>query len=146
MFGWGMGNSSTLCGTMTKWLALALLLIPSGAAWGQQYCAPDRKPVIEQLHNKYNEVPVVRGLTNNSTMFEVFASPTGSWTILITRSDGVTYLINKRVKEVEQSLNSHKLFAAEHYVTAMVIEKMEARISEQFNRLYARLDQLQQTE
>jgi|TARA_Y100000310_G_scaffold105783_1_gene104323 hypothetical protein len=56
------------------------------------------------------------------------------------------YLINKRVKEVEQSLNSHKLFAAEHYVTAMVIEKMEARIGEQFNRLYARLDQLQQTE
>ena len=90
MFVWLMGNSSTLCGTMTKWLALALLLIPSGAAWGQQYCAPDRKPVIEQLHNKYNEVPVVRGLTNNSTMFEVFASPTGSWTILITRSDGVT--------------------------------------------------------
>jgi len=90
LFGWVTVNSSTLCGTVIKWLTLALLLISSGAAWGQQYCAPDRKPVIDLLHNKYNEVPVVRGLANNNTMLEVFASPEGSWTILVTRSDGVT--------------------------------------------------------
>ena len=48
------------------------------------------KQVTEFLANKYKETRVGMGLINAGQMMELYISETGSWTMLITRPDGVT--------------------------------------------------------
>lgn len=56
-------------------------------------CAP-REIVVKRLGSKYGEKRQSIGLNNSQTVMEVFASlETGTWTILVTSTDGITCLV-----------------------------------------------------
>ncbi len=56
-------------------------------------CAP-RDVVVERLATKYGETRQSMGLGRNSAVVEVFASETtGTWTITVTTSRGLTCLV-----------------------------------------------------
>ena len=59
----------------------------------ERYLCDDRKSVVGELTQNFDEKPVAVGLQGNGTLLEVFASKaTGSWTILITMPSGVSCL------------------------------------------------------
>jgi hypothetical protein len=56
-------------------------------------CA-DRDKVVERLAEKYGETLQSLGLHQNNSVLEIYASEdTGTWTILITRTDGKACLV-----------------------------------------------------
>jgi hypothetical protein len=58
-----------------------------------QNCAP-REKVVERLADKYGETRQSMGLGSNNAVMEVFASvESGSWTITVTMSNGITCLV-----------------------------------------------------
>ena len=63
-------------------------------AFGQekQLCV-SRAEFISRLSERYNESVHSLGLDANGTVLEVFTSPKGSWTILVTRPDGVSCVV-----------------------------------------------------
>lgn len=76
-----------------KYLLTAMMILAGSAAVAQQNCAP-RTPSVQMLQNDYGESPVARGLSQGGAVFEVFANPeTGSWTITVTRPDGILCLV-----------------------------------------------------
>lgn len=81
-----MSSLSMKCGLALSTLVALSLAIP---AWAQTppACGP-RKTVIEQLGREYSEVPVNRGITSEGALIELLASPSGSWTMLITTPSG----------------------------------------------------------
>jgi len=59
----------------------------------QNRCAP-RAAVIERLATAFSETRQSIGMAANGTVVEIFASTeTGTWTITLTRPDGVTCLV-----------------------------------------------------
>jgi len=69
-------------------LALALEGLPA-AAQAPAFCA-ERRAIAEKLDEGYGEKPVAVGLAEGGLVIEVFASGTGTFTILLTRPDGVS--------------------------------------------------------
>ena len=49
----------------------------------------ERRVVVENLEKTYSEAPVSIGLASNGSVIEVLASPSGSFTIILTRPNGV---------------------------------------------------------
>ena len=75
---------------MTAALA-GLLAMPAVAQSGP--CAP-RETVVQRLAEAYGETRQSMGLGANNAVVEVFASPaSGSWTITMTGTNGITCLI-----------------------------------------------------
>lgn len=69
------------------WLVfMALMTRPAQA---QTVCG-ERKVIMLSLEKTFSEAPVSMGLASNGAMIEVFASSSGSFTILLTRPDGVS--------------------------------------------------------
>ena len=61
--------------------------------WPRQACA-ERATVVDRLADKFGETWQSMGLNPQNGVVEVYASDqTGTWTILITRPDGVSCLI-----------------------------------------------------
>jgi hypothetical protein len=72
-------------------LALAAQIAPASAETTDAPCGP-RDAVVEQLGQTFNEVPAGRGVMLEGAMFELFVSPKGSWTVLITNPDKTSCL------------------------------------------------------
>ena len=73
--------------------ALVGALLVSGAAAQTRNCAP-RDSVVERLASKYGEARKAIGLGANNNLVEVFASESsGSWTITVTDTVGLTCLV-----------------------------------------------------
>jgi len=82
---------------MTKFmikLGLCLALSASAAsAQASNNCAP-RPVVLERLADGYGETRQSIGIGGNNMVIEVFASDeTGTWTITVTRPNGMTCLV-----------------------------------------------------
>ena len=76
----------------TKTLAVALALMP-GALHAQVNCA-ERASVVDKLAVKYGEAFSGGGLQSAESIFEVWHSEEkGTWTILMTRADGVSCIM-----------------------------------------------------
>jgi len=81
-------------------LALALsagLILATGTAAAQrtpaqQMCAP-RDVLVSNLQNTYSEMPAGRGLSARGNLVELLTSPSGGWTMLMTRPNGMTCVI-----------------------------------------------------
>lgn len=73
-------------------IALSLSLAPIGSAKAQQMCG-NRTEVVDSLGAKYKESTTGVGLVNNGMVIEVLTSETGSWTILMTRTNGVACVL-----------------------------------------------------
>ncbi len=90
-------------------LILLSALFYTPPAQAQNACAL-RQAVTDKLEQSYHEQASAFGLTNNGMIIEVFTSPEGSWTIFVTRPDGVSCLLatgenwqamNKEIAELE---------------------------------------------
>ncbi len=72
---------------------LGALLIGWGAfsssAQAQAMCG-ERRAVVANLEKTYSEAPVSIGLASNGAVIEVLASPSGTFTIILTRPNGLT--------------------------------------------------------
>lgn len=68
------------------------LTTPSAEATERPVCA-ERTAVVKRLEERYGERLQSLGMHRNKDVLEVYASDTGSWSILVTRSDGMTCLI-----------------------------------------------------
>ena len=53
----------------------------------------ERNVVIASLEKTYSEVPASMGLENTGGVIEVLAAPDGSFTILITRPNGLSCIM-----------------------------------------------------
>lgn len=73
-------------------LTLAAAMVP--AALNAQAACADREIVVEKLTGSYGEVFAGGGLQNANSVFEVWMSAEkGTWTILMTRSNGVSCIM-----------------------------------------------------
>jgi len=86
---------------MMKTYFFALSLGLGGVLWTtqnanaqQQPACADRQVVVERLQSRYGEVRQSIGLGQNNSVVEMFASPTtGTWTIVVTTSAGISCLV-----------------------------------------------------
>lgn len=71
---------------------LALLAWAKAAEAQAPSCAP-RQAVIDRLSDGYGESQTGSGVTRNGYLVELYQSPSGSWTLIATRPDGMSCLI-----------------------------------------------------
>lgn len=70
--------------------SLALATVPSHA---QNACF-EREDALARLQNLHGEAVIARGLTSEGKeMVELLASQDGTWTILVTNTDGQTCMV-----------------------------------------------------
>lgn len=69
----------------------ACFAVPALTQNQPQNCAP-RADVLEHLATNFGEHPRAIGLNANDTVMELFVSESGSWTITITLTNGLTCL------------------------------------------------------
>ncbi len=72
-------------------VTLSCLIAPTALA--QQPVCGSHKTVADTLKKRYAETPVSMGVTVGGAVVEIYASPEGTWTLLITQPNGVTCLI-----------------------------------------------------
>lgn len=73
-------------------LLLAAASLSSGSvgpASAQTQCGP-REQVVKSLGQTFQETPVGMGVTQPGQVLELFASPSGSWTMVVTAPDGTS--------------------------------------------------------
>ncbi len=80
--------------TLTMMGALLILLgaLANSANAAQRVCG-GRDSVSEKLQASYDEQPTAIGLASSGSVLEIFTSPTGTWTIVMTQPDGVSCLM-----------------------------------------------------
>lgn len=72
---------------MALTVATSAAILMAGRADAQSVCGPHDQ-VVAQLGQVYDETRQSLGLAGNGTVIEVFASEAGTWTILITDTNG----------------------------------------------------------
>ena len=70
-----------------------LLALPAQAETFGTFCG-NRKIIQERLADKYSEAPVIRALSGAGNLVEMLASPSGSWTMIVTRPGGQTCIVS----------------------------------------------------
>ena len=68
-------------------LAAVSLVTVAGPAKAAPPCGNHAK-IVDFLGNKYKESRRVMGVVNSTAVMEIFMSPQGTWTIVITSTDG----------------------------------------------------------
>lgn len=87
--------------TAVLWFVLALIVLLSSQQAIAQSAVQEpygysRDEIVAQLDESYKEAPVAGGIATNGNILEVFASPDGlSWTIIVTRPNGLSSVIAK---------------------------------------------------
>ncbi|HDZ38407.1 MAG TPA: hypothetical protein ENH62_09005 [Marinobacter sp.] len=70
-------------------LAVLLWTAPAQA----QAACDARAKIITRLAENYQEQPRGRGVTARSLLMELFISPEGTWTLLVSQPNGISCLI-----------------------------------------------------
>jgi hypothetical protein len=76
----------------TLLMAAFATLVFTTPAVAQSICG-ERSRFIERLQEQYRESLNAVGLAADGTLVEVMTSEKGSWTIMITRADGVSCIV-----------------------------------------------------
>lgn len=80
---------------MTRIVALLLAILGtllSSPAEGQLACGP-HDTIARQLLAQFAEIPVGLGLTHDGVLLELYASPDGTWTALVSNPAGVSCIV-----------------------------------------------------
>ncbi len=95
-----MRSTLTALGTA---LAILFLATPSMA---QSVCGK-RSDIVERLSSGFKEQRRSAGLAADGNLVEVFASKTGTWTIIFTKPGGLTCLVavGENWQKVDEPLN-----------------------------------------
>ncbi|WP_298370509.1 hypothetical protein [uncultured Bradyrhizobium sp.] len=56
-------------------------------------CA-QRSDFIALLKDRFGEIEVAQGLSSNGHLVEIFVAPAGNWTILLSRPNGLSCLVD----------------------------------------------------
>ena len=84
-------------GAMLRYIRLAaitlIVTLIATVAGAAAPCA-SRSDFIAFLKDNFGEVGVGQGLSNRGHLVEVFVSPAGSWTILLSQPDGRSCLVD----------------------------------------------------
>lgn len=80
-------------------LAFILLSATLAGSWtlpatAQQLACGKRDDMVKSLYSQYREQPRAIGLAGQTAVIEVFTSKTGSWTILLTSTDGASCIVS----------------------------------------------------
>ncbi len=67
------------------------------AAMGESVSCGERHGILEWLEGKFYEKRTAFGLTSDGRVLEVFAAPSGSWTILVTYPGGLSCLVTSGI-------------------------------------------------
>ena len=102
-------------------IVLVLLFLPFKSSEGQ-VVIPDRDHLLEWLKEKFGESRRVIAKVQTGHVLEIFVSPSGSWTVLITTPEGLSMLTSsgdawqefdlekvEKKKESNQETNEPKL-------------------------------------
>ncbi len=73
-------------------LAAFVLALSVTAANAQVICG-ERAKFLENLSKNHQEAPTSIGMTSTGQILEVLTSAKGSWSIILTKPDGVTCLV-----------------------------------------------------
>ena len=73
--------------------AAAPVLLAGSAARSQPAMCGERDQVLAHLEQRFKEERTAFGLTADGRLLEVFAGPSGSWTILVTAPGGPTCMV-----------------------------------------------------
>ncbi len=73
--------------TARAWLLAAGLICVATLAHAQSVCH-QRAKFVTELGRKFLEAPIAYGLTSSGQIVEILSSGTGSWTMIITSTDG----------------------------------------------------------
>ncbi len=71
---------------------IALIVLLATPASASMLCGP-RDMVMANLERTYDEVPRSMGLASNGTVIEVLVSKKGTFTVIMTRPDGISCLM-----------------------------------------------------
>ena len=74
-------------------LMAALVALSAGAAPAQGMLCGLRADIVAELESRFGETRRSYGFSRSQGVFEVFASDSGSWTILLTRPSGTSCLM-----------------------------------------------------
>ena len=77
-------------------VAVALACVLGAAlapAHAQTFCGK-RAMILKHLAARTAEVPIAMGLTSTGHVLELLNSPTGVWTIIVTRPNGMTCVVS----------------------------------------------------
>ena len=86
-------------GTLSVLLAAITVLVPTPAAaqevvnGGAPVVCDDRSTIVSSLSNDYKETRNSIGLANTGSVVEVFSATDGSWSLVVTRPDGISCLV-----------------------------------------------------
>lgn len=72
---------------------LALLLLVVFPAKAEQLVCGERKGIIETLNDIYHEQLTGAGITATGDLMEMYTSPNGSWTALVTTPGGASCVL-----------------------------------------------------
>lgn len=92
---------------LTLSLSIGAILLSTQFAHSQPANCGKRDAMVNRLTKTYGEVRQSMGLAANNSVLEVFASDeTGTWTIIVTTSRGVTCLVasGQAFEELAESL------------------------------------------
>jgi hypothetical protein len=79
---------------LTLCLGMGVILLATQSAFSLDASCAEREIIVSRLAETYGETRQSMGLSENNAVVEVFASgETGSWTITVTLTSGLTCLI-----------------------------------------------------
>lgn len=73
-------------------LLIGLMAFAATPVAAQSVCG-DRNEIVSRLESGYEEKAAAIGLSSNGGVVELYRSKKGSWTLLITKPDGVSCLL-----------------------------------------------------
>ncbi len=85
-------SSIVKTGLFAALVTLGLALGPRVASGQSAYCG-ERSGIIKMLKENYDETQTAIGLSSDGHLIEVFAAPSGTWTMLVTYPAGVTCVV-----------------------------------------------------
>lgn len=74
-------------------LLMVAVMWPGSASAQEMKCAP-RAVVTQFLLDRHQEVQAARGSIDDKTIMELFISPAGSWSVLITNERSVSCILS----------------------------------------------------
>jgi cytochrome c1 len=83
--------------------------LPATARQHASSCA-NHDEIVKILTERYREAPRAIGLANKSAVVEVFTSKAGTWTILLTKTDGASCILGAG-SNWEESPPAHSMTA-----------------------------------
>jgi hypothetical protein len=74
-------------------LLAALSFAPATDAYAVQVQCAKHNQMVGLLSEKYSENPVAMGTVSEDRYMQLFVSPGGSWTVLVTKTDGQACIV-----------------------------------------------------